>query len=371
MIPVFQPVIADQDVKLALEAVRAGEISGSFGKFISQFEERFAAYCNCEFGIATSSGSTALHLAMAVIGIKQGDEVLVSACTNIASGNCVVMEGGIVVPIDSENTTWNMDTNLLEGAVTDRTRAILPVHIYGHPVDMDEVNRVAKKHNLLVIEDAAEAHGALYKGKKVGSLGDLACFSFYANKVITTGEGGMITTNNPQYAEKARLLRNLAFTEPRFRHEEIGFNYRMTNMQAAIGVSQLERIDEIIASKRKLAKRYNEGLRAVDGLRLPVEKTDARNVYWMYALVVEPEFGMSRDELALALRSKGIETRTFFCPLNVQPCYLKQNAVKPLPCPEAEMLWECGLYLPSGLTLTDEEVVYVVDTIRDLSKVNA
>jgi perosamine synthetase len=219
---------------------------------------------------------------------------------------------------------------------------------------------------LFVVEDCAEAHGALYKGRKVGGLGDLSCFSFYANKVITTGEGGMITTNNPELAEKARLLRNLAFTQPRFRHEELGFKYRMTNVQAAIGLGQLERIEEIIEIKRTIAREYTERLTDVRGLHLPVEKDYARNVYWMYGVVIDPDFGMTRDEFATALRVCGIDTRTFFCPLNIQPVYHKRNVVRTLPCPEAEKLWERGLYLPSGLTLTDAQIKNICNTIRNL-----
>lgn len=363
MILVHEPVVKEREAQLALEAIRAGEISGSFGRYIGEFEMRFAEYCDCKHGIATSSGSTALHLAMAVIGIQAGDEVLVSACTNIASGNCVVMEGGVVVPVDSEPDTWNMDVRLLEELITPRTKAILPVHIYGHPVDMDEVRRVAEKYSLFVIEDCAEAHGALYKGKKAGSLSDMACFSFYANKIITTGEGGMITTNNPDLAERARYLRNLAFTQPRFLHEDLGFNYRMTNVQAAIGLGQLERIEEIIKVKREIATKYNQRLVSLPGLRLPVEKEYARNVYWMYGIVVDPEFGMTRDALAVALRERGVDTRTFFCPLNIQPVYQRRKAVRALPCPEAEKLWQCGMYLPSGCGLTDDQIATVCDGI--------
>jgi perosamine synthetase len=366
MIPVHEPVIGQRELALVTEALRQGQISGSAGRFIEEFESRFASYCECRHGVAVSSGSSALHLAMATIGIQAGDEVLVSACTNIASGNGVVMEGGVVVPIDSEPDTWNMNPALLESAITARTKAILPVHIYGHPVDMDSVLRIARQHNLRVVEDCAEAHGALYRGKKVGSLSDLACFSFYANKVITTGEGGMITTNDAGLAEKARRLRNLAFTTPRFRHEEVGFNYRMTNLQAAIGVAQFERIEEIIEAKRAIARKYTAGLKGIRGLRLPVEKSYARNVYWMYAVVVDPEFGMPRDQLAAALGERGIDSRTFFCPLNLQPAYQRRKAVREVSCPEAEILWERGLYLPSGCTLTDEHLTTVCQAFRDL-----
>jgi perosamine synthetase len=302
---------------------------------------------------------------MAVVDIEPGDEVLVSACTNIASGNAVVMEGGIVVPIDSEADTWNLDPKLLESVITSRTKAILPVHVYGHPVDMDPLLRVAEEHGLWVVEDCAEAHGALYRGRKTGSLGDLACFSFYANKIITTGEGGMITTNDATLADKARRLRNLAFSKPRFVHHEVGFNYRMTNLQAAVGVGQLERIDHIIETKRDIARRYSARLAGTPGLRLPVEKEYARNVYWMYGVVVDPEFGMSRDALADALLERGIETRTFFCPLNLQPAYQNRGAVRDIPCPEAVRLWERGLYLPSGCQLADQQIDHIAETIRE------
>jgi len=353
---------------LVAEAMREGQISGSAGRFLEDFERHFAEYCECRHGVAVSSGSTALHLAMVIVGIQPGDEVLVSACTNIASGNAVVMEGGVVVPIDSEPDTWNLNPDLLEAAITARTRAIIPVHIYGHPVDMDPVLRVARQHGLRVVEDCAEAHGSLYRGKKVGSLGDLACFSFYANKVITTGEGGMITTNNAELADKARRLRNLAFTKPRFLHQEVGFNYRMTNLQAAVGVAQLERIEDIIETKRAIARKYTERLAGTRGLRLPIEKDYARNIYWMYGVVVDPEFGMDRDHLADALLERGIETRTFFCPLNLQPAYQRRGAIRELPCPQAVMLWERGMYLPSGCLLTDQQITLVSQVIRNLAR---
>ena len=366
MIPVHEPVIGQRELALAAEAIREGMISGSAGRFIADFERRFAEYCECAYGVAVSSGSTALHLAMATIGIQSGDEVLVSACTNIASGNGIVLQGGVVIPVDSEPDTWNMNPALLKTLITPRAKAILPVHIYGHPVDMGPVLQTARQHELWVVEDCAEAHGALYQGKKVGSLGDMGCFSFYANKVITTGEGGMITTNNADLAEKARLLRNLAFTKPRFRHEEVGFNYRLTNLQAAIGVAQLERIEEIIETKRAIARKYSGLLADVRGLRLPVEKRYARNVYWMYGIVVDPEFGMTRDQLSAALCERGIDTRTFFCPLNLQPAYLRRHAVREVRCPLAEDLWERGLYLPSSCTLTDEQIATVCAAIQEL-----
>lgn len=363
-IPVHTPVFGGREIEYVNEALRAGEVSGSCGRFITEFERAFAHYCGCAYGIAVSSGSTALHLAAILAGIKPGDEVLMSAFTNIASANAVVAQGGVVVPVDSEPETWNLDISLLDDLVTDKTRAIMPVHIYGHPVNMRAVMRVAKEHRLFVIEDCAEAHGAVYYGHSVGSFGDMGCFSFYANKIITCGEGGMLVTNNQDLADRARSLRNLAFTTPRFKHDEIGYNYRMTNLEAAIGLAQFERIDEILAVKRSLARRYTERLAFISGLQLPIERVFTENVYWMYCIVVKPNFGISRDDLMRVLSEHDIETRTMFCPMNLQPALLKRDAVKPISCPVAENLWMNGLYLPSGCSLTDDDLDWICDVIK-------
>jgi perosamine synthetase len=367
MIPVHAPVFDPEDFHLVQFALNSGEISGTFGRFITEFEERFAEFCGCNFGIAVSSGTTALHLAAAVLGIGRGDEVLMNACTNIATANAVVQQGGIVVPIDSEPDTWNMRVDLLEDAITSRARAIMPVHIYGHPVDMDRVMEIAHKYELRVIEDCAEAHGAEYRGRRVGSFGDFGCFSFYANKVITTGEGGMLVTNDPQLAEQARSLRNLGFGIPRFVHHEMGFNYRMTNVQAAIGVGQLSRIEQIIERKRHIAQMYLDRLADVPGLRLPVEADYARSVYWMFGVVLEPEFGVHRDDFAAELLDHGVDTRTMFCPMNQQPALLKRGAVKRLACPVADFLWTNGLYLPSGNGLTESEIDGICHLVQEMS----
>lgn len=367
MISVGEPVIGEREQELAMEALRSGHISGTSGDFIAKFEREFAARHGCEHGVACSSGSTALHLAMAVLDIHPGDEVLVSAFTNIATANAVALQGGIVVPVDVDPHTWNMNPALLEGLLSGWVRAILPVHIYGHPVDMDAVNAFAQRHRLHVVEDAAEAHGARYKGRPVGALGDMACFSFYANKIITTGEGGMITTNNREHAARARYLRNLAFGEVRFLHRELGFNYRMTNVQAAIGLGQLERIDEVIARKRAVAHRYLERLREVNGLTLPVELVDVMNVYWMFGIVVTPECKLSRNSLQVHLQERGIETRRMFCPMNLQPALVKRRALRYTECPVAERLWHDGFYLPSGAGVTDEQIDVVCEAIREVA----
>ena len=364
MIEVFEPKIGDEEIEAVVEALRRGEISGSFGQSIPQFEQEFAEYVGCKHGVAVTSGSTALHLAVAAAGIGTGDEVLVSASTNIATALAVIHNGATPVPVDSENLTWNLDLDLIEPLITPRTRAIIPVHLYGHPVEMDRVMEIARKHRLVVIEDCAESHGATCHNQMTGSFGDMACFSFYANKVITTGEGGMVTTNDAQLAERLRLLRNLAFTKPRFRHEAAGFNFRMTGYQAAMGLVQFRKIEQIISEKRRIAHTYNRYLSDVEGLQLPFEAEWARNVYWMYAVVVHPEFGISRDQLMDSLRQDGIDTRTFFCPMNQQPCLQSRPDYREVPCPVADGLWEAGLYLPSSYELSEETIQQIADCVR-------
>ncbi len=364
MIPVFEPKLGEAEVQAVAAAVRAGEISGSFGKCLPAFERRFADYCGCKHAVAVSSGTTALQLAVDVAGVGPGDEVLVSASTNIATALGVYHNGARVVPVDSESETWNLNLDLVESLIGPRTKAIIPVHLYGHPVDMDRLGEIAQRHKLLVIEDAAEAHGATCRGRKTGSFGHLGCFSFYANKIITTGEGGMVTTNDDALAEQLRLLRNLAFTKPRFWHERAGYNFRMTGMQAALGLAQLDRIESFIADKRRIAETYRRHLSGVTGLQLPAEASWARNVYWMFAVCVHPEFGVSRDELAQRLSADGVETRTFFCPMNQQPCLSPPGSRELPPCPVADALWERGLYLPSSCDLEETTIRWICERIR-------
>jgi perosamine synthetase len=348
LIPVFEPNLTESDIEAVTAALRRGEISGSFGQALGQFEAEFARYCGCKHGVAVSSGTTALHLAVAAAGIGPGDEVLVSSCTNVATALAAFHNGAVPVPVDSEDVTWNLDLDLIEGLVTPRTRAIIPVHLYGHPVDMDRLEGIARRLGLRVIEDCAESHGATVRGRKTGSFGDMACFSFYANKVITTGEGGMVTTNDDALAERLRLLRNLAFTTPRFRHEAAGYNFRMTGYQGALGLSQLRRIEQIIAEKRRVAQSYRRHLAGLRGLRLPVEL----------------EFGISRDALASRLQKAGIETRTFFCGMNQQPFLRSQPGYREIACPVADRLWERGLYLPSGASLGEPVIETISAEIR-------
>jgi perosamine synthetase len=361
MIPVFEPEIGEQEIELVVDALRKGEISGSFGDYIPRFEAEFAAFCGAKHGIAVTSGTTALELAVAAAGIGAGDEVLISSCTNIATALAVYRNNAVSVPVDSERETWNLDLDLVESLITPRTKAILPVHIYGHPVDMDRVNAIAKAHDLIVIEDAAEAHGAEVRGKRVGALSDMGCFSFYANKIITTGEGGMVVTSDDKLAKQLRLLRNLGFTQPRFYHEVPGYNFRMTGMQAAFGVAQLAKIDRVIGHRRRVAHVYNDKLAGIAELQLPAE---AKNVYWMYAVVLRPTGSQRREELTKFLHDNGVDTRTMFCPMNKQPFLMKQAGYRDIACPVAENLWVNGFYLPSSSTVTEADVAKIAELIR-------
>ena len=363
-IPVHEPDIGEEEIAAVTAALRRGEISGSFGESLPEFESQFARYIGCEHGIAVSSGTAALHLAAHAAGVTAGDEVIVSASTNIATALAPYHLGAVAVPVDSEPTTWNLDLDLVEDLITPRTRAIIAVHLFGHPVDMERLGQIASRHGIAVIEDCAESHGATWNGRMTGSFGAMGCFSFYANKVITTGEGGMVVTNDAALAQRLRSLRNLAFGTPRFLHQEAGYNFRMTGLQAALGLAQLGKIERIVEKKRSIARLYNEVLADIPGLQLPTELPGARNVYWMYAIALRAGFGCTRDELTRLLAEQGIDTRTFFCPMNLQPFLRAQPGFVDVPCPVAESLWKRGLYLPSGTQLELPAVMRIANAIR-------
>jgi perosamine synthetase len=370
MIPVCVPLLGEKELLYVTDCIKTNWIS-SKGKYVEDFQTEFAKYCNCKYGITTTSGTTAIHLALSSIGLRKNDEVIVPAFTMIGSVFPIVYCGAKPVLVDAESETWNMDTNQIQEKITERTKAIMPVHIYGHSCDMDPIIDVAREHDLYVIEDAAEAHGALYKGRKVGGIGDIGCFSFYANKIITCGEGGMLVTNNEKIARHALALKDLSFTSDRERiylHSEVGYNYRMTNLQAAVGLAQLERADELVEKRIKNAHQYNQLLKNTSGLRLPTEKDWARNVYWMYSILVEADFGLGRDELMSQLAKKGVETRAFFIPMNKQPVFNNMNWFKDESYPIAEELSKKGLYLPSSSGLKKEEIRYVCDSINEIKK---
>ena len=366
IIPVCEPTLSGNELKYVTDAVETNWIS-SAGSYIPRFEECFAEKMGARYGVACANGTVALHLALATLGLEPGDEVIIPTFTMIATANAVTYLGARPVLVDSEPCTWNMDMNQVEAAVTARTRAIIPVHTYGHPVDMDALMHIADRHGLFVLEDAAEAHGARYQDRGVGSLGHAAAFSFYGNKIITTGEGGMVTTNREDVARLAWNLRDHAFsTERHFWHKFLGYNYRMTNLQAAIGLAQTEQLEKFVAARRSNAACYTQLLRAIPGITTPPEAPWATNVFWMYGIMVEKEFGISRDELRRRLAQRGIETRTFFIPMHCQPIYFDQYRGQRFPV--AEDLCRRGLYLPSASALTRDDIETVVEAVAEARK---
>lgn len=363
ILPVADTRLGEREKAYVTSCLESGWIS-SAGAFIERFERAFADAMGAEHGVACSNGTVALHLALASLGLGPGDEVILPAFTMIATINAVAYTGATPVLVDAEPETWNLDPALLEAKITPRTRAILVVHIYGHPADMDAILAIAKARGLSVVEDAAEAHGAQYRGRPVGSLGDMATFSFYANKILTTGEGGMVLARDAELAATARRLRDHAFSPERhFWHRYRGFNYRMTNLQAALGLGQTERLSELVEIRRRNARLYLDQLRDLPGLQLPAERPDVLNVYWMFGVVVRPDFPMNRDTLRAFLAARGIETRTFFIPMHYQPAW--HAVFKGQRYPVSEALGRCGFYLPSGPCLTADEIAYICRTIRE------
>ena len=366
MILVNEPVIGKKEKEFIQDCLDTGWISSS-GSYIDKFEQSWADYCGMEHGIAVSNGTAALEIAIACLGLESGDEVILPSFTIISCIQAITYSNLVPVLVDCDPLTWCMSVNQVESKITSRTRAIMPVHMYGHPVDMDPLIELAKKHNLKIIEDAAEVHGGEYKGRKCGSMGDISTFSFFANKIITTGEGGMILTNNSSYAEKARKLRNLCF-EPgrRFVHKSLGYNYRMTNMQAAIGCAQVERIEELVKKKIAIGQYYQKHLRDIPGLQLPIEKDWAKNVYWMYGLVLNESTGENADSFALKMKNIGIETRPFFLGMHEQPYYRNKGFFIGESYPVTEFIARQGLYIPSGLNLTPDIQDKVIIAVRKL-----
>ncbi|MCX6188605.1 MAG: DegT/DnrJ/EryC1/StrS family aminotransferase [Bacteroidetes bacterium] len=362
MIPVNTPLLNGNEKKYLNECIDTGWIS-SEGPFIKRFEEEMASYVGRKFGVAVSNGSAALDIAVRALGIKEGDEVIMPTFTIISPAQSVVYAGGKPVLVDADAQTWCMDVKQIEAKITPKTRAIIVVHIYGFPTDMDPVIALANKYKLQIIEDAAEMHGQTYKGRRCGSFGHISIFSFYPNKHITTGEGGMIMTDDETLAEKCKYYRNLCFKpERRFVHEELGWNYRMTNLQAALGVAQLEKIESHILRKREIGALYNLYLQNVSGIELmPVNTSFAENIYWVYTVVSKNKTAI---ELMKLLGEKGIGTRPFFYPMHLQPVFQKKGWFISEHYPVAERIAEYGFYLPSGLGITDEEIKTVSQVLK-------
>lgn len=365
MIPVNEPLLSQADQDNVLQCLRTGWIS-SAGEFVDRFEEEWAKYCGMRHGIAVSNGTTALQVAVEAAGIGPGDEVIMPSFTIISCAMPVVKCGGIPVLVDCDSETFCMRTDQVEQRVTPRTKAIMVVHMYGHPVDMDPILALASRHGLTVIEDAAEVHGARYlagrntaspEWRKCGGMGHISTFSFFANKLITTGEGGMVLTSDDELAKRSRALRNLCFrSDRRFLHDTLGYNFRLTNMQAAVGLDQVRRIESIVERKRSLAAEYTSRLRHLSQLRLPMEHTWARSVFWVYSLVLRPDVPMDAKEFARRLRELQVETRPFFLGMHEQPVFLQQGLFKNERYPVTEEIARRGLYVPSGLALRPEQI---------------
>ena len=368
-IPVNEPLLNGNEKKYLCECIDTGWIS-SEGPFVKDFEKKMSATVGRKYGIAVSNGTAALEVACHAIGIGDGDEVIMPTFTIISCAMAVTKLGAVPVLIDSDICDWNMNVDEIENKITKKTKAIMIVHVYGLPVQVDRVLALAKKYNLKVIEDAAEMHGQTYNGLPCGSFGDISTFSFYPNKHVTTGEGGMVVTDSEELAERCRLLRNLCFRKDvRYVHDEISDNYRFTNLQAAVGLAQLERLEEFIQMKRDMGKFYTEHLQGVKGLKLPIDHTTyAENIYWVYGLVLDENINIDNREMQKILANEGIGTRTFFWCMHEQPVYQNMGLFGGERYKNAEYLARKGFYIPSGLALTKEQMSRVVDCVIKVMK---
>jgi perosamine synthetase len=366
-IPVNEPLLDGNEKKYLLECIKTGWIS-SEGSFIKKFEEQFAAQVNRRYAIAVSNGSVALDAAVVALDIGKGDEVIMPTFTIISCAAAIVRAGAVPVLVDADPITWNMDVAQIEAKITSNTKAIMVVHIYGLPVDVAPILELAEKYDLKVIEDAAEMHGQTYQKNPCGSFGDISTFSFYPNKHITTGEGGMIVTDNHALADRLRSLRNLCFKpEQRFVHDELGWNLRMTNLQAALGVAQLERLDEFVLRKRTMGQRYTELFAELPGLQLPLTKTEfAENIYWVYGVVLENSVAINAKQAMIALSKKGVGTRPFFWPMHEQPVFQKMGLFSGEHYPVSERIARRGFYIPSGMAITDEQVQVSASFVKEV-----
>jgi perosamine synthetase len=357
--------LTEEDIGSVNDALRSGWISGA-GPYVEEFEARWARYCGRKHGIAVANGSVALQVAVSLLDLQPGDEVIMPAFTIISCAWPVVLANAVPVLVDSDPGTWTMDVRQVRQRITSRTRAVMAVHIYGNPVDLQPLLDVASEHGLDIVEDAAEAHGADYLGRRIGSFGTVSCFSFYANKLVTTGEGGMVLVDDDALAERARRLRNLGFQPGRrFLHGELGYNFRLTNLQAALGVTQVERIDAIVARKRWIGRAYTDRLSEIADVELQVEQPGAHSVYWMYGLVARESTGIDAAELARRLSTAGVETRPFFLGMHEQPALRERGLFEGESYPVTERLARQGLYLPSSLGLEPSQIDVICETVRE------
>lgn len=360
MIPVNEPVITEASKRYVADAMETGWVS-SAGPYIEQFERAFAAYLGRKHAVSTTNGTAALHLALVALGVGKNDEVILPDFTMVACIDAILYCGATPVLCDVDPETFTIDPKEIERNITGKTKVIMPVHIYGHPADMDPILAIGNKNGIAVLEDAAEAHGANYRGKFCGSMGDCAAFSFYGNKIITTGEGGMVVTDDNALASRLRTLKDLAHSpKKRFWHDEVGFNYRMTNLQAALGLGQMGSIDRFLERKRSMAMRYNDGLRDMPALQLPVTKPDCKNVFWMYGVLLNN--GISKSAVRDRLKKDGVDTRDFFYPIHQMPIARDAKGSKTFPV--TDDLAKRGFYLPSGLAITDAQIDATIAAVR-------
>lgn len=369
MILVNEPVLNGNEKKYLNECIDTGWIS-SEGPFVKRFETQFSKAVDRKFGIAVCNGTVALDLAVQALNIGIGDEVIMPAFTIISCAAAIVRVGAVPVLVDSESDTWNMNVNDIRNKITNKTKAIMVVHIYGLPVNMDGIMALAKEFNLKVIEDAAELHGQTYNGKMIGSFGDISTFSFYPNKHITTGEGGMVVTDDIELADKCRSLRNLCFIpEKRFVHYELGYNFRMTNLQAALGVAQLEQLDDFIIKKRHIGSYYQQLLANVLGIQLPLKETKfAKNIYWVFGIVLKDSISVDAEHIMRELADAGVGTRPFFYPMHLQPVFQNKGMFAGESYPVSELIANRGFYLPSGLAITNEQMGEVATKLKQILK---
>ena len=359
-IPISKPSITQKEIDYVTDAIQSGWVS-SLGKYIDEFEDKFAKFCNTQYALATSNGTTALHLTLVSLGITKDDEIIIPDFTFVATASAVKYIGAKVITVDIEEDALCISPKAIEKAITSKTKAIIPVHLYGHPANMTEINKLAKKHNLFVVEDAAEAHGAEINGKKVGGLSDAGIFSFYGNKIMTSGEGGMITTNSKHLYEKMKLLRDHAMSkDKRYWHTEVGFNYRMTNLQAALGVAQFYRINELLHKKREIFYWYKEFLKDTPNIKLNSELKGYKNVYWMVCIEILNYNETKRDDLIIKLKERKIDSRPYFYPVSDMPMYKKADT------PITHKIYQRGINLPSYFDITKEQARYICKEFKEL-----
>ncbi|MDD5021348.1 MAG: DegT/DnrJ/EryC1/StrS family aminotransferase [Endomicrobiaceae bacterium] len=370
-IPVCNAYLAGNEKKYVDDCLNTGWIS-SAGKYVSEFEKAFAKYCGCKYAVSVTSGTTALHLALSAVGIKQNDEVIIPSFTMIACAFAVCYTGAKPVFVDIDDKTWNIDTAKIEEKITKKTKAIMPVHMFGNPCNMKEIIRIAKKYKLHIIEDCAQAHGAEYNGKKVGGFSSISAFSFFANKNLTTGEGGMVLTNNKKYYDKCRYLRNMSYslTKPKtYEHDEIGFNYRMTNLQGAIGLAQVELADKYKSLRIKNNKLYKKFLSSVEGISFQEDEKNSLNVNWMNTIVIdEKKYGKTKEQLINFLKENNVDTRLLFTGMDKQKSLKKYGCKMTGNYKNTNRLTKYGLYLPSSSNLKSGQIEYICNLIKDFSE---